>query len=195
MALALVFVVTASSFLLNPNLSAFVQHNLGFPREHLAGLYAVAGAVALVTTQLTGWAVDRFGALRVGALAASVFCAVVLGVVVAEGALDVRLGFIVLLASLQARNVSVRALATRVPPPQERGRFMSLWSAAQQLGAAAGALVSAVMLSADPSGRLIGLPRVGLFSVLLTLGALPRLAAVHRSVVGRFEREGSRPLA
>jgi predicted MFS family arabinose efflux permease len=181
-ALALTFLTAASSFLLNPNLSAFVQHNLGFPREQLSSLYAVAGGVALLSTQLTGRAVDRWGSLAVGAGAAALFTAVVLGVVVGEGRMPVAVGFVLLLSSLQSRNVSVRALATRVPQPQERGRFMSLLSTAQQLGAAAGALGSAGLLDTSADGHLEGMPAVGMLAVGLALGALPLIAIVQGGV-------------
>lgn len=180
-ALALTALVAASSFLLNPNLSAFVQHNLGFPRERLSGLYALAGGVALLATQLTGRATDRWGSLAVGAVATALFAAVVLGVVVAEGRLPVAVGFVLLLSSLQSRNVSVRALATRVPPPEERGRFMSLLSASQQLGAAAGSLGSAALLGTSADGRLVGMPAVGLLAVGLALGTLPLMAVIQRA--------------
>ena len=186
-ALALSALVAASSFLLNPNLSAFVQHNLGFPRERLAGLYAIAGGVALLSTQLTGRAVDRWGSLQVGAAAVLVFVAVVLGLVVGQGRLPVAAGFVLLLSSLQSRNVSVRALATRVPRPEERGRFMSLLSASQQLGAAAGAVGSSMMLGTAADGRLVGMPAVGLLAVALALGSLPLLARVQR---GTGQNEG-----
>ncbi len=181
-ALALTALVAASSFLLNPNLSAFVQHNLGFPRERLSGLYALAGGVALLSTQLTGRAVDRWGSLAAGAGAAALFAAVVLGVVVGQGRVPVAVGFVLLLSSLQSRNVSVRALATRVPRPEERGRFMSLLSASQQLGAAAGALGSAALLGTAPDGRLVGMPVVGLLAVGMALGSLPLMAVVQRAV-------------
>lgn len=188
-ALLLTFLLVLSAFLLNPNLSAFVQHNLGLPRERLPVLYGVAGAVALVVVQLVGRAVDHWGALRVGAGAVAVFVAVVLSFLVLEAGVPVGLGFVLLLCSLQSRNVALRTLSTRVPRPAERGRFMSLFSSAQQLGSAGGALCSAALISTGADGRLLGMPGLGLLSVALALCTLPLLAAVERGTLDQ-PREG-----
>ncbi len=143
---------------------------------------------ALGATQLTGRAVDRWGSLRIGALAVIVFVVVVGGLVVREGALPLTLGFVLLLCSLQSRNVTVRALSTRVPRPEERGRFMSLLSAAQQLGTAAGAIGSSGLLRARSDGRLDGMPGVGALALVLALATLPLLALVDRGAADTGER-------
>lgn len=189
-ALGLTVLVVASSFLINPNLSAFLQFNLGLPREDMPWMYGLAGSFALVATQLTGRAVDRWGSARVGAVAALVYVGVVLTLVVGEGGIPVMLGFILLLSSLQSRNVSVRSLATRAPRPEQRGRFMSLLSTSQQLGAAAGAGVSSLMLTTQADGRLEGMPAVGLLSVGLVVGMLPLLVWVERATAGSTPGEG-----
>lgn len=180
-ALLVNLLLVASAFLITANLSAFVQHNVGLPREALPGLYATAGLVALGVVQGAGRAVDRFGSLRVGVVAVGAFAAVVLAFVVWEGGIPATLGFVVLLSAVQSRNVAVRALATRVPREGERGRFMSLHSAAQQLGAAAGALGSAALLETGAGGRLEGLGAVGLLSVGLSALTLPLLGWVEAS--------------
>lgn len=178
----LTFVVTAASFLLNPNLSTFIQKNLAYPREHLAGLYAVAGLAALVASQVSGRAVDRVGSFWVGLVAVLVTSVVVLALLVVDAGVPVGLAFVLLLCGLQSRNVSTRALATRVPLPEDRARFMSRLSGAQHLGAATGALGSAMLLGTHADGRLDGMPRLALLSLTLSLASLPLLAAVQREV-------------
>jgi hypothetical protein len=67
-----------------------------------------------------------------------------------------------------------------VPAASERAAFQSIQSAVQHAASAAGGILSAAWLATSPDGRLEGMPAVGAFSALLTLG-LPLL-------VGRVER-------
>src|SRR5882724_279993 len=60
------FMVMAAGFVLIPNISAYVQYNLGYPRSRLGLLYFIGGTVSLVGLQLAGLFTDRFGSFRVG---------------------------------------------------------------------------------------------------------------------------------
>src|ERR1700682_4294771 len=52
---AMTFVVMASGFVLIPNISAYVQYNLAYPRSRLGLLYFAGGLGRLVGLQLAGW--------------------------------------------------------------------------------------------------------------------------------------------
>lgn len=183
-AYAMIFVVMAASFLLTPNLSAFVQHNLGLPRPELPLLYAGAGAVTLLTMRLAGRVVDRRGAFVVGAAAAVGFSAVVAAFLMSPSPLlPIGVGFVALMVSLSSRNVAVRTLATRVPGPHERARFLSLEASVRYLAAAAGAGLSSLWLETRPDGGLDGMVGLGALVVALALGILPLLRRVERAVV------------
>lgn len=56
--------VILATFLLIPNLSAFLQFNVGFPRERLGMLYLVGGILSLASTRLGGIWNDRSGSTR-----------------------------------------------------------------------------------------------------------------------------------
>lgn len=62
--------VMAAGFIIIPNISAFVQMNLGFPRERLQWLYVAGGVVSFVSTNAVGRLVDRYGSFRTGTLGA-----------------------------------------------------------------------------------------------------------------------------
>jgi predicted MFS family arabinose efflux permease len=51
----------AASFIIIPNIAAFVQANLHYPREDLGLLYGAGGVVSLMTLRAVGRLVDRFG--------------------------------------------------------------------------------------------------------------------------------------
>ena len=57
-------VAMAGSFSIISNLSAFVQFNLGYPRDGLGVLYMAGGGVSFFSMRLAGRAVDRWGAPR-----------------------------------------------------------------------------------------------------------------------------------
>jgi predicted MFS family arabinose efflux permease len=76
------------------------------------------------------------------------------------------------------RNVSLTTLASRVPAPEERARFMSAQSAVQHLASATGAALSTQVLSVAADGRLEGMTTLALGSALTSLALPVLLAAV-----------------
>jgi hypothetical protein len=74
-------------------------------------------------------------------------------------------------------------LTSKVPFPAERARFMSIQSAVQHMASAVGAFVSARMLRELPDGRLDGVPRIAVVSIVLTVLVPPMLYLVERRVV------------
>ena len=62
-------VTMAGGFLVIPNISAYVQTNLGLPRNQLQWVYGIGGVVSFATLRAVGRLVDRFGSFRVGTVA------------------------------------------------------------------------------------------------------------------------------
>ncbi len=163
-------VVFGSSFLVIPNISAFVQHNLEYPREYLDRLYLVGGIANLIAMQAVGRLVDRFGSAPVGTFGAiSLSCVIAAGFVVYPPALPVMAVFVGFMVSMAFRNVAFSTLTTKVPAPAERGRFTSIQSAIQNLAGAGAASIASVLLTTTPNGALDGLPTVASLAICLTL--------------------------
>lgn len=112
-------------FSIVPNISAYVQHNLGYPREYLGILYLAGGAVSFVVMRLVGNLVDRFGATLLVALGTLLFITATLLLFVTPWSLPVLPLFMTFMVSGSVRNVPLQALASRVPRPDQRARFMS----------------------------------------------------------------------
>jgi len=180
---AMTAVTMASGFLVIPNISAYVQTNLGLPRNQLQWVYGIGGVVSFVTLRLVGRLVDRFGSFVVGTAAALLLAAVFneMFVNVPTGvpvmALAVSLFF-----ALSARNVAYNTLASKVPEPPERARFMSFQSAVQHLASAVGASVSSRILFVQPDGRLGNVPTLGRMAIAVTLLLPVLLLVVERGV-------------
>lgn len=171
----------ASAFAVIPNIAAWLQFNLGYPRERLGLLYMAGGAVAFFSLRLAGRAVDRFGAARVAALGTVVFLGVLaLGFGWPPAGVPILPLFVAFMIGNSTRNVSVSSLATRVPAVEERARFLSAQSAVQHLSAAAGAALSTRLLSVLPDGRLAGMRGLVLFSTAVSLALPFLLGAVER---------------
>jgi predicted MFS family arabinose efflux permease len=177
------FLVMAAGFIVIPNISAYVQVNLGYPRARLGLLYLYGGAVSFFSTQIAGRLVDRFGSFRVGTAGTALLCFALLGgFVLTPPLFPVPLIFVLFMLAMSFRNVAYNTLTTRVPAPSERARFMSIQSAVQHSASAVGAFASSQMLSELPSGALVGMDRVGLVSIGLTLTLPFLLRAVETHV-------------
>lgn len=178
-------VTMGAGFLVIPNLSAYMQVNLGVPRSTLSGLYGVGGALSFVTLRAVGWLVDRLGSFRVGTAGSLLmFGAVWFFFVDIPAHPKTWLLFLFLFFSLSVRNVAYSTLTTKVPGPWERARFMSFQSAVQHLASAGGAFISSAVLRQGPDGRLLNVPRLGVISLVLT-AALPWLLWAVERAVGR----------
>ncbi len=175
--------VMMAIFSVVPNMSAFVQFNLGYPRERLGTLYLAGGVASLATVAAVGRMVDRFGSLRVGSLGTGLLIAVTLVFfVLPVGGLSPMLLMIGFMIAGSLRGISMNALVSRVPEPDERARYMSLQSSVQHIASAAGAFVAARMLTEQPDGRLVGMPRVAMLLVIVSLAFPVLVWAVEREL-------------
>ncbi|HEX7481469.1 MAG TPA: MFS transporter [Polyangiales bacterium] len=186
LSLCATFSVMMASFAVIPNLSAYIQHNLGYPRKDLGLLYMVGGSVSFVAMQLVGRFVDRLGSGFMAGLGTALFVTLLGLTFVAQVTwLPVMLFFVIFMTSMAFRNVSLNALSSRVPAPHERARFMSLQSAVQHVASASGAITSSVCLIELPDHRLHGMATVASISMGLGLLLPALLVAVERRVRAR----------
>ena len=185
--LAGTFTVMVSSFCIVPNLSAYLQHNLGYPRNQLSALYLAGGSISFVVTRVVGSYVDRLGATRVATAGSLIFALILGGTFVLElPQLPAMLIFATFSVSTAVRNVALNTLSSRVPFPHERARFMSLQSAMQHLAAAFGASLGSALLVERADGQLGGMPLVASIAIVfglclpLLLIRVERLLAMRR---------------
>lgn len=162
-------VVMMAGFIVVPNISPYVQYNLGYPRARIGLLYLAGGIVSFFCTQIGGRLVDRFGSFRVGTFGSlMVLTALELGFRESPPALPVIGIFMAFMFAMSFRNVSYNTLTTRVPAMRERARFMSIQSAVQHGASASGAFLSAHLLSELPDHQLTGMPVVATLSMALS---------------------------
>lgn len=178
-----------AGFLMIPNMAAFFQYNLGFPREKLGFLYLFGGLTSFALMISSGRLIDRFGASVVGGTATALLIAVsYFGFVRSPSPLPILVIFIGFMSAMGVRGVATTSVSSRVPASHERARFVSFMTVFQHAGSAAGAFLSASILRAEAGGALVGMDRVAhvsiSFSVFIMIFMIPlerRLISQRRS--------------
>src|SRR5712691_772040 len=104
---AMTFLVMSAGFIVIPNISAYVQMNLVYPRARLGLLYLYGGVVSFFSTQIAGRLVDRFGSFRVGSAGTLLLTfAIWAGFIAFPPLLPVPGIFIVFMMAMAFRNVA-----------------------------------------------------------------------------------------
>lgn len=180
-----------AGFVIIPNLSPFVQHNLGYPRADIGVLYLVGGVASFVSMRAVGGLVDRIGAPPIAAVG-TVLMIVVIGLTTLDDVAHIPVMglFVGFMIATAFRNVSTSTTASKVPAPRERARFMSTQSAVQHIASATGAFTGSALLTELPSHALEGMRAVGLIS--MTSAALLPLLLLRLTRLLR-ERDAAAP--
>lgn len=184
-ALVCTFTVMIAAFSIIPNISAFAQGNLHFPREQLGLVYLAGGISSFVGVRLMGPVVDRLGAAVSSAIGTTSFVAIIACAFWAQWHVPVMLIYVTFMTSMAIRNVALGALSTRVPLAHERARFMSLQSVVQHAASSLGAVLSAQLLTERPDHTLAGMPSVAALAMTLGLFLPLLLHVIERELTAR----------
>jgi predicted MFS family arabinose efflux permease len=161
------------AFALIPHLASFFLFNLDLPRDRLSGLYLLGGVVSFVAMRLAGRLVDRRGPMPAIVFGASLLVGLLaVGFLPARTPVPAVVLFVGFMLANSVRMVGLQTLTSKVPPPQERARFMSAQSGVHHIGAAVGAMASAAILVERPDHSLGRVPLLASFVMALS-AALP----------------------
>jgi predicted MFS family arabinose efflux permease len=186
LSLAATAVTMMGAFAVIVNISAFLQFNLGFPRDGIDYLYAAGGLVTFFTMRIAGMLIDRRGPVKVVVAGTVILVAVLALTFVPERPLiPAVLMFMGFMIANSTRLVALNTLTSRVPAPAERARFMSAQSAVQHLSTATGSAVSVWVLRERPDRSLVGMPALALGAIGLSLAMPAFVAAVSRRLRAR----------
>jgi len=159
-----------AAFLIIPNIAAFMQFNLGYPRDSYGLLYFLGGVISLVVMRFTGKWVDQFDIKLIGICGTLLIIAVVFsGFVSAPALVSATVLFVVYMSAMSIRNVVSVSISSMVPSRHERAAFTSLNQSVSHLSAGAGALIGSYYLTTSDTGQLIGIDTLGLWAIGLSL--------------------------
>ena len=158
-----------SGFILTPNISAFIQYNLGFPREHIAALYLTGGIISLFSMRLAGLGIDKWSGRGTLCIYTLIFLTTIFfGFIHNDMTISFIFIFVAFMVAMTGRNVVMQTLSSQVPPPPLRGAFLSLQSTITHLSSAAGAAYSSLILTQN-GDKLENMPTLGWTSFALAL--------------------------
>jgi predicted MFS family arabinose efflux permease len=169
-----------AAFLVIPHISAFVQFNLDYPREKIGLLYFVGGIVSFFAMRVAGRLSDHWGRVRTGILSTLILLTITYFGFVHYIHMPVILIFVFFMMAMSMRNVVTTTVTSSVPLAHERAAFMSLNAAVQHSSAAAGAIVSSMLLSTQVDGSITGMPETAAISMGLAALLPPMMLVVQR---------------
>ncbi len=160
------------AFLFIPHLAAIVQYNMHYPRAVLEQLYLYGGLCTIVATQLTARILPNRRIERLLLWVCIATALLLLSLFVVQLALPVLLFFMAFMSLNACRNLLIQTQVSEVPQPHQRAGYFALLGTVRHLASGAAAVVSALVLSAAPDGRLSHLDWLALVAIT-ALGLMP----------------------
>lgn len=166
--------LATGGFMLMPFGSAFSIHNLGLKAEELPLLYGITGVFSIIFGPLVGRFADKVGKFNMFAFGTGLsmlMVAIYTNLAITPLWLVILIN-VILFIGISSRMISSSALITAIPEPQDRGAFMSINSAIQQLSGGLASVLAGLIVVKTESGFLDHYERLGyvvLFSMVITL--------------------------
>lgn len=148
--------LATGGFMLMPFGSAYSIHNLGITLEQLPIVYFVTGFCSIIFGPLVGKLSDKIGKFPI-------FCfGTLLSMLMVV--IYTHLGFtplwelivlnVILFVGISSRMIASSALLTAVPDAKDRGAFMSINSATQQISGGIASIFAGIIVLQTSSGKL-----------------------------------------
>jgi DHA1 family inner membrane transport protein len=171
---ALIAMLTAGAFSVIPFISTSLVANAGVTQAQLPAIFVAGGLLTFLTTPLTGWLVDRFGAQSVlrGAVPLSAAMMLVLTRLPAVGILGAAPVAAALMATNAGRMVTATALITASIEPRRRGGFLSVNSSVQHVASGLGTTCAGLIVSGGAGEPLHHFGTVGMIAATVTIASL-----------------------
>lgn len=173
-AFALIIVLTISSFLIFPYLSAYLVGNVGMSEQQLPLIYIVGGALSLFAAPVVGRLADRHGKLPMFRIIAPISAALMLVIChVPAGQIVMAIAcFGCLMVCNVGRMIPAMAMVTSSVAPRQRGAFLSANSSLQHMAGGVGAYLGGLVVTQDSAGHMLHFPVLGWLAAAVALSSL-----------------------
>jgi predicted MFS family arabinose efflux permease len=186
-AYALATAMMLSSWTIIPYLAIYLVHNVGRPESDLRYVWLAGGVATLLAMTPTGWIADSRDKLIVFRVI-GVFCLVPLVLITnipQAASLWLTLGVTTLfMVATSIRWVPLMAMITASATPHQRGSFMGVYTAVQQMVMGAAPLLSGLILGRDadgPGAPLRGFPWVGAVAAVAMVAGVVLAGRLRRA--------------
>lgn len=195
-AFAATTLLSTGGFMLMPFGSTFGVRNLGISLEDLPLVYMITGIVSMVAGPLTGRLSDAVGKYSVFVGGSIIMVSMVLyytnlGVTPLAVVILVNC---VLFVGISARMVSASALTSAVPDTHDRGAFMSVNSAVQQISGGIASFVAGLIVIETPAGPLQHYERLGYVVAAAALVSVALLFKLNLDLKRKHSHDHAHPV-
>ena len=158
-------------FAIIPFLADFIQQNAGFQKTELVWMYFTGGVLTFFSNPFVGFLSDKYGKLRVFLILMALSCVPIILIT----SMTVYPIYIVLLATSAffvfagGRNIPGTAIVIATAAPYERGGFMAIRSALQQLASGLAVMISSFIVYQDETGKYFNFEYVGYLAVATSI--------------------------
>lgn len=170
-------------FSIIPYMPRFTVHNLHMKEEYVGYIYLVGGVASVFTTRIVGRFADKHGSFKVFAVLS---CLSLIPILLLTNLSDAGLPLILIIAVMifvfgGNRGVPANALISSTAAPHQRGGFLSLTSAVQQLGSGLASFLGGVLIAEGPNNTVLNYSHVGYLAAAASLIAIPVAMSVRPS--------------
>jgi len=167
------FVLVLGHFLIIPFISPYMIKNVGLSQMEITYQFFFGGLATVFTANIIGRLTDRYGVQRL--FLYLVLLAIVPTLIIANlkvVPLAVAIGISVMFFIFASgRFIPANAIITASTGSENRGSFMSIKSALQQLAIALSAFISGAIITIE-DGQYVNYPIVGILAVVITLSSI-----------------------
>jgi len=166
--------LATGGFMLMPFGSAFMTNNMNIPLKSLPLLYGVTGIFSILFGPLIGRVSDKVGKYKIFAFGSVLsMCMVLIYTNLGATPLWIAIALnVILFVGISSRMISASALLTAVPQPQDRGAFMSINAAVQQISGGVASAIAGMIVVQNSSGALVHYNTLGYVVVLSMMVAI-----------------------
>lgn len=174
--------LTTGGYMLMPFGSDFAVQNLKLSAEQLPFMYMATGIFTFVTGPLAGVLSDKFG--RYSLFVSGTIISIIIVLIytrLGESSLWPIIALnVILFVGITFRIVPAQAMMTQIPAPADRGAFMSVNSAVQQLSGGIASTIAGMIVYKSADGSIQNYPILGMVVTGTMIIAMLLMGRVHR---------------
>lgn len=178
------FFLATGGFLMMPYSSPYLVHNLGVLETKLPIVFFVAGIGTMIFSPIFGKLSDQWGKYKVFTLG-SIFAMMMIFAYVhltVDSFVGLLVVFALMMIAVSSRIISASAMITEVPQPHQRGAFMNINSAIQQVSGGVATIIGSILLIENEDQSFANFHELGYITILSLLVCIFLMWRINRMI-------------